>query len=172
MVFVPDRLFELRDRREFAWLSHLADDYSVRQVWLGGHRVHPADHHRLGVFGHEAGRAQAVGEVRWAIVPVQLPLEGLAALRENLHLPRDQLVEHPTVEPAEVAILDESAIAEANGSNEWAVPLDPDGIGKPVVHVRAQLRVIGIEQQTDVCSRHPKTLLRARQQAGESLRQV
>jgi hypothetical protein len=68
---------------------------------------------------------------------VQLPLEGLAALRENLHLPRDQRVELHTFQAGEVAILDESAIAEADGSNEWAVALDLDGIGEPVVHVRA-----------------------------------
>jgi hypothetical protein len=104
-------------------------------------------------------------------VPVQLPLEGLAALGENLHLPRDQLVELLTVEAAEVAIFDESAIAEANGSKEWAVPLDPDGIGEPVVHVRAQLLVIGVKQQTDVFSCHPETYSRP-DRADESLGQV
>ena len=129
VVFVPDRLFELRDPREVASLAHLSDDHSVRQARLGGHRVHPADHHGLRLFGYEPGRAQAVGEVGRAIVPVELPLEGLAALGENLHLPRDQRVELVTVEAGEVSILDECVIAEADGSNEWAVSLDPDGSG-------------------------------------------
>jgi hypothetical protein len=76
-------------------------------------------------------------------VPVQLPLEGLAAGREDLHLPRDQRVEFVAVEASEVAVLDEATIAEAERSHKWPIALYPDGIRKPVVHVPAQLRVIG-----------------------------
>jgi hypothetical protein len=45
-------------------------------------------------------------------VPVQLPLEGLAALRENLHLPRDQ----PSIElqDAAQAFLDKLQSANAD----------------------------------------------------------
>jgi hypothetical protein len=78
-------------------------------------------------------------------VPVQLPLEGLAALLEDSYLPGDQRVELLAVEAIEVAVPDESAIAEAGSSNERAVPFDLNGIGKPVVHVPAQLRVVGLE---------------------------
>ena len=100
-------------------------------------------------------RAQAVGQVGRAIVPVQLPLEGLAALREDLHLPRDQRVELLSFKAGEVAILDESATAGIDGSNEWTVPLDLHGVGKPVVHVRAQLRVVGVTQKAGVFLCHP-----------------
>jgi hypothetical protein len=74
---------------------------------------------------------------------VQLPLEGLAARREDLHLPRDQRVEFVAVEASEVAVLDEAAIAEAERSHKWPIALYADGIRKPVVHVPAQLRVVG-----------------------------
>jgi hypothetical protein len=87
--------------------------------------------------------AQAVGQVGWAIVPVQLPLEGLAARCEDLHLPRDQRVEFVAVEAGEVAVLDEAAIAEAERPHKRPIALYADGIRKPVVHVPAQLRVVG-----------------------------
>ena len=87
-------------------------------------------------------------------MPVQLPLEGLAALGEYPHLPRNQLVELVTVEALEVAILDEPAIAEADRAQQRAVALDPNRIRKPVVHVRAQLRVVGAEQSNEVLIAH------------------
>ena len=75
-------------------------------------------------------------------MPVQLPLEGFAAAREDLHLPRDQRVEFVAVKTGEVAVLDEAAIAEAERSHKWPIALYADGIRKPVVHVPAQLRVV------------------------------
>src|SRR5215212_4580659 len=77
---------------------------------------------------------------------MQLPLERLAALREDLHLPRDQRVELVPVEAGEVAVLDEPVATEARGPHEWPVPLDANGVGQTVVHVRAQLRLVGVEQ--------------------------
>ena len=41
---------------------------------------------------------------------VQLPFEALSALGEHAHLPGDQLGELDSVEPAEVAIVDEPAL--------------------------------------------------------------
>ena len=75
-------------------------------------------------------------------MPVQLPLEGLAACREDLHLPHDQRVELVAVEAGEVAVLDEAAIAEAERSHKRPIALYADGVRKPVVHVPAQLRVV------------------------------
>jgi hypothetical protein len=75
-------------------------------------------------------------------VTVQLPLEGLAPRREDLHLPRDQRVEFVAVKAGEVAILDEAASAGME-SHKWPIALYANGIRKPVVHVPAQLRVVG-----------------------------
>jgi hypothetical protein len=143
VVFVRHRLIKLHEPREVAWLAQLADDHSVRQARLAGNHLCPADYYGLRVFGLKTSRAQAVGQVGRAIVPVQLPLEGLAARREDLHLPRDQRVEFVAVEAGEVAVLDEAAIAEAERSHKWPIALYADGIRKPVVHVPAQLRVVG-----------------------------
>ena len=66
---------------------------------------------------------------------MQLPLEGLAAAREDLHLPGDQRVEFLAFEAGEVAVFDKAAIAEAERPNERPIALDPDRIRKPVVHV-------------------------------------
>jgi hypothetical protein len=143
VVFGPDRLITLGEPREIFWLAHLLDDHSVRQARLAGKHVYRADYLGFRVFRHEPGRAQAVGEVGRAIVPVQLPLEGLAARCEDLHLPCDQRVEFVAVEAGEIAVLDEAATAEAERSHERPIALDPDGIRKPVVHVPAQLRVAG-----------------------------
>ena len=136
-------------------------------------RVDAADDDRLRLFGNETGREQAVGEIGRTIVPVQLPLERLAALGEDLDLPRDQRVELLAVEAGQVAILDESSIAESGGSKERAVSLDLDGIGEPVVHVRAQLRVVGSQQRSGVvvvrhapaCSRRSNSSMRRRRRS-------
>ena len=70
VLLVPDRLFELRDRREVGSLAHLLDHDSVGQARLGGHRLHSADHHRLGLLGNESPPRAAVGvEVGGTIVP-------------------------------------------------------------------------------------------------------
>ena len=99
---------------------------------------------RRGIRGVAAGRRET-----------RLDVRRRQAVRDECleHLPRDQRVELLTVETGEVAILDESAIAEAAGSNQWAVPLDPDGIGEPVAHMGAQLRVVGVKQLGDVGQR-------------------
>ena len=76
-------------------------------------------------------------------MPVQLPLERLATGREDLHLPRDQHVEFLAVEAGEIAVLDKAAFAEAERPNERPLALDPKRIRKPVMHVPAQLRVVG-----------------------------
>jgi hypothetical protein len=143
VVFVRHRLIKLHEPREVAWLAQLADDHSVRQARLAGNHLYPADYHGLRVFGHEPCRTQAVGQVGRAIMPVQLPLEGLATRREDVHLPRDQHVEFLAVEVGEVAVFDKAALSEAERPNERPIALYPDLIGKPVVNVPAQLRVVG-----------------------------
>jgi hypothetical protein len=92
-------------------------------------------------------------------VPVQLPLEGLVALGEYLHLPRNQPVELVALEAVEVVILDHPASPVTNHAQQGTVLLDTNTIRKPVVNVRPQLRVIGAEQRPDVLiSSHEKTL--------------
>ena len=59
------------------------------------------------------------------VVPMQLPLEALAALGEHVHLARDQLVEVGTLEPAEVAIDDEAAACPDRRSAGAARPARP-----------------------------------------------
>jgi len=143
VVFVRHRLIKLHEPYEVAWLAQLADNDFVRQTRLASDRLCSADHDGLRVFGHKTSRGQPVGQVGRAIVAVQLPLEGLAARREDLHLPRDQRVELLAVEAGEVAILDEAAIAEAKRPRKWPIPLYADRMGKSVVHVPAKLRVVG-----------------------------
>ncbi len=109
-----------------------------------------SDHDGLQVFGHKPGCAQALWEIGRAIVPVQLPLEGLAALGEDPHLPRDQLVELASVEAVEIPILDHPAVPEAHRAQQRAVALDTNRAGKRVMHVGAQLRVIRAEEGDEV----------------------
>jgi hypothetical protein len=93
-------------------------------------------------------------------VPVQLPLERFAALGEDPDLPRDQLVELAAVEAVEVAVLDHPAIPEAGRPQQRAVALDTNTIGEPVMHVRAQLRVIGAAQSNDLLIAHRRPYVR------------
>ena len=144
----------MRDSPQVDRPGHLAHDHAVRQARLGPEHGNGSDHHRLRVFGRKAGCAQPLREVSRAIVPVQLPLDGLAALGEDPHLPGDQLVELVTVEAVEVAILDHPAIPEADRAQQRAVALDTNTVRKPVMHVRAQLCVIGVEQGNDVLIAH------------------
>src|SRR5207237_5875105 len=101
------------DPPEVGKLGNLAYDHAFGRASVGGECGNGSDHHRFGVLGREAGRAQPLREVGRAIVPVQLPLEGLAALGEDPDLPRDQLVELLAVEAGEVTVLDPSAAREA-----------------------------------------------------------
>jgi hypothetical protein len=75
--------------------------------------------------------------------PCSFHSKGSPRAAKDLHLPRDQRVEFVAVEAGEVAVLDEAAIAEAERSHKWPIALDADGNRKPVVHVPAQLRVVG-----------------------------
>ena len=77
-----------------------------------------------------------------------------APLGEYPHLPRNQLAELGIVEALQVAILDEPATAEANRAQQRAVALDTNGVRKRVVHVRAQLRLIGAEQRNEALIEH------------------
>ena len=86
---------------------------------------------------------QPLGQIGGQIVPVQLPLDGLAAVGEDLHLPRDQLIELAPGEPVELAVLDHPATSPADDAEQRTVALEPHTIGQPVVHVGAQLRVVG-----------------------------
>lgn len=104
VVSGPYRLVKLRYPGEVARLAQLSDAHSLRQARLACNHLYAADDYGLLVFGLKAGRAQAVGQVGRAIVPVQLLLERLAAGREDLHLPRDQRVEFLPVEAGEVAV--------------------------------------------------------------------
>jgi hypothetical protein len=121
-------------------------------------------------FGQKAGCAQSLREVGRSIVPVQLPLEGFAALGEYPHLPGDQLVELATLEAFEVAILDHPAVREADRAQQRAVALDANTLRKPVMHVRAQLRVIGAEQSTKVLVPHSGDPMFGLRPVGRSLR--
>ena len=58
-------------------------------------------------------------------MPVQLPLEALATLGEHVHLTGDQLVEVGPLEPAEVAIDDETAACQTDVSAGAARPARP-----------------------------------------------
>ena len=55
---------------------------------------------------------------------VQFPLERLAALGEDAHLARHQLVQLVPFEPAEVAVVDEPAVRRPDVAKQRPVPLD------------------------------------------------
>jgi len=59
-------------------------------------------------------------------------LAALAALGEDLHLPRNQLVQLGALESAEVAIVDEAAVLHADVAQEWSVLFDAHPFRQPV----------------------------------------
>ena len=138
-------------------LGHLAQGNALGEPGAAGDLVHRRDHDRLLVLGNEAGRTQPPREIRRPVVPVQLPLEALAALGEHAHLARDQVVEVGTLEPTEVAIDDEAASSQAEEAEERPVPLGASSTRQPVGHVVAKLRVVGGQQLGHVG--HGRTLI-------------
>src|SRR2546421_411838 len=72
---------------------------------------------------HESRRAKSAGKIGRPVVSVQLPLERLAARSELTHLASDQVVELCSLEPGEVAIVDEPALLRADEAQERTVPL-------------------------------------------------
>ena len=75
-----------------------------------------------------------------------LPLEPLAQLGEEPDLARDQLVELVALDAPEVAVEDPALPAEAAGALERPVPLDSNALGHRFVDMRAQLRLVRLEQ--------------------------
>src|SRR5579862_6879821 len=105
-------------------LAHLTERNPFRKPRLGRDPLDRCDQHGLLLFGHEASGAQPCGEVRRPIVSAKLPLEPLAAPREEVNLPPDQLVERPALDSAEIAVADETLpIAEPEETEERPVTL-------------------------------------------------
>jgi hypothetical protein len=92
-----------------------------------------ADEHRLALLRLEPGRDQALRQVLRQIVPACLPLEPLAARREEVALPRDKGIQRVTGEPAQIPVLQEAAVGGAADAPHRAVPLGRAVVGNGLV---------------------------------------
>ena len=139
-------MLESLDPLEVVAAGHLAQPDAVGEPRRPSDLRRRRDHDGLLLLGHEPGRPQPLRQVVRPVVAVQLPLEALAALPEDAHLPFDQRVELDPVEALEVAIEHEAAVAEPGEADERPVALDVCAGRQRVGDVCAELRVVRCEQ--------------------------
>ena len=77
---------------------------------------------------------------------MQLPLKGLAALGEQTHLPRDQLIEASALESFKVAIGNKPAVSQTEETQERPVTVDRHLARQTLGNMRTKLSVVGGKQ--------------------------